>query len=130
MRVRMKTQIGGYRDLQPWPAPGGTIDVPDPEGRDLIAAGYAEATEPESAAAAPADEADLTTKSHRELVALAKAAGLKANGSADALRERLAAHLQEQADADHDESDPAGDDASPAAEDGDDAAAASHDDAA
>lgn len=42
MLVRMKTKIGGYRNGAEWPNRGGTLDVPDNEGRDLVAAGYAE----------------------------------------------------------------------------------------
>lgn len=41
MLVRMKTRIGGYRDGEPWPAPGGTIDVPAHEAHSLISNGYA-----------------------------------------------------------------------------------------
>lgn len=41
MLVRMKTRIGGYRNGEPWPAPGGTIDVPAHEAHGLIANGYA-----------------------------------------------------------------------------------------
>lgn len=46
MQVTMRIAIGGYRNGQEWPAPGGTIDVPDHEAADLIANGYAVATEP------------------------------------------------------------------------------------
>lgn len=59
MRVTMKTRIGGYRNGQEWPAPGGHIDVPDHEGRDLIAAGYAEAAEVPTIDIARARKADL-----------------------------------------------------------------------
>lgn len=41
MLVRMKTRIGGYRNGEPWPAPGETIDVPAHEAHGLIANGYA-----------------------------------------------------------------------------------------
>lgn len=47
MRVRMKTHISGFRDGEPWPEIGGTIDVPEHEAADLAAAGYAEAVDPE-----------------------------------------------------------------------------------
>lgn len=43
MRVRMKQGIGGYRNGEPWPPIGGTIDVPAHEANDLIVAGYAAA---------------------------------------------------------------------------------------
>lgn len=42
MRVRMTTKIGGFRNGEEWPDKGAVIEVPDHEGRDLIAAGYAE----------------------------------------------------------------------------------------
>ncbi len=42
MLITMKTQISGTRDGADWPAPGGTIDVPDGEAADLIAGGLAE----------------------------------------------------------------------------------------
>ena len=41
MLVRMKTRIGGYRNGESWPAPGGTIDLPAHEAHGLIANGYA-----------------------------------------------------------------------------------------
>lgn len=42
MLVRMKTQIGGYRDSEEWPGIGETIELPDGEADRMIAAGYAE----------------------------------------------------------------------------------------
>lgn len=42
MIVKMKTQIGGYRNEQPWPPAGGMIELPDHEAADMIANGYAE----------------------------------------------------------------------------------------
>ena len=41
MRVQMNVKIGGYRNEAEWPEVGGVIEVPDHEGRDLIAVGYA-----------------------------------------------------------------------------------------
>lgn len=38
----MLVQIAGTRDNAEWPAPGGEIVVPDSEGADLCAAGFAE----------------------------------------------------------------------------------------
>jgi hypothetical protein len=43
VRVRMKQRIGGYRNGEPWPEPGASIDVPDHEADDLITQGYAAA---------------------------------------------------------------------------------------
>jgi hypothetical protein len=42
----MTTHITGYRNGEPWPPAGGTVDLPDHEAADLIAAGYAEADTP------------------------------------------------------------------------------------
>lgn len=50
MLIAMKVQISGTRDGADWPAPGGTIDLPDDEATQLIGLGLAEA--------APAPEAD------------------------------------------------------------------------
>lgn len=46
MRVTMRTNITGYRNGAPWPAPGESIDLPDSEAAGLVANGYAkEATD-------------------------------------------------------------------------------------
>jgi hypothetical protein len=45
MLVTMRTQISGTRDGERWPPPGETIEVPDPEGFDLIRADLAEQAE-------------------------------------------------------------------------------------
>lgn len=42
MKVRMKVTISGTRDGLDWPAAGGELVVPDAEGADLCAAGYAD----------------------------------------------------------------------------------------
>lgn len=42
MRVRMKTDVSGSRDGQPWPRRGETFEVSDAEGADLCASGMAE----------------------------------------------------------------------------------------
>jgi len=41
MRVQMRIQIGGYRDGEAWPPPGGVVKLTDQEAADLIASGYA-----------------------------------------------------------------------------------------
>lgn len=60
MRVRMKVYIGGFRDLEPWPAAGGEIDVTEQEAADLVVAGYAEIVDdqPEEAPDATPSEDD------------------------------------------------------------------------
>lgn len=40
MRVQMKQRIGGNRNGEAWPDVGETIDLPDHEAADMIAAGY------------------------------------------------------------------------------------------
>ncbi|MFD4259961.1 hypothetical protein ACFWR9_20670 [Streptomyces sp. NPDC058534] len=42
MRVRMKATISGTRDGKPWPEHGGSVDLPDDEGKHMVAAGLAE----------------------------------------------------------------------------------------
>ncbi|MGW4886911.1 hypothetical protein [Streptomyces murinus] len=42
MKIRMKTDVSGSRDGQPWPRRGSTLEVPDAEGADLCKAGIAE----------------------------------------------------------------------------------------
>lgn len=41
MRVRMKVDVSGDRNGQPWPRRGGEIDLPDGEATSLCAAGLA-----------------------------------------------------------------------------------------
>lgn len=50
MKIRMRVALSGLRDGQTWPARGGEIVVPDAEGAELCAQGYAE---PVAAPAAP-----------------------------------------------------------------------------
>lgn len=40
--VKMSRRIGGYRNGEPWPAKGDTLEVTPTEAIDLVAAGYAE----------------------------------------------------------------------------------------
>ncbi len=42
MKIRMIAALSGLRDGVAWPAPGGEIVVPDAEGAELCANGYAE----------------------------------------------------------------------------------------
>lgn len=63
MLVRMLTTIGGHRNGVEWPRRGETLDVPDHEAADLIAARYAAPAREEIIADAPHDPApvdDLT----------------------------------------------------------------------
>lgn len=41
MRIRMKADVSGSRNGQPWPGRGQTLEVSDAEGADLCAAGIA-----------------------------------------------------------------------------------------
>lgn len=107
MEVRMKTHIGGYRNGEPWPAIGGTIDVDDREAAELVAQRYAEylvppneehdASETAEPDGDPADEPDGDPEadddasetaepddydglSHADLVATAEARGVTIDG--------------------------------------------------
>ncbi|MEV7755630.1 hypothetical protein [Streptomyces griseofuscus] len=42
MKIRMKTDVSGSRNGEPWPGRGSTLEVPDAEGADLCKAGIAE----------------------------------------------------------------------------------------
>lgn len=57
MKVTMRVRISGTRDGVDWPGIGESIDVPDAEGADLCAQGYAVpagAPQPEDARASEA----------------------------------------------------------------------------
>lgn len=62
MRIRMKVSVSGTRNGEPWPAKGGTVELPQDEAKNLVAIGLAveaddeESGEPaEENAQAPAD---------------------------------------------------------------------------
>lgn len=42
MLIEMLIQIDGYREGEPWPTPGDTLDVPDDEAAALIGCRYAQ----------------------------------------------------------------------------------------
>lgn len=59
MLIRMKTNITGYRNGEPWPGPGELLECSDSEAADLIANGYAAATDSEETDAdATADDSE------------------------------------------------------------------------
>lgn len=64
MRVRMKVEITGTRDGQPWPLRGEEIDVPDEEGRDLCNSGIAEPVKEDKTEKATAPKAETRGSSH------------------------------------------------------------------
>ena len=59
MRVVMAVGITGTRDGVDWPAVGESVDLPESEARDLIAAGHAReaSVKPETATAAKPETA-------------------------------------------------------------------------
>ena len=57
MRVQMQIHITGYRDGEPWPPVGGTVDVPEREALELISQGYAKAVEDGPVVEAVGDDA-------------------------------------------------------------------------
>lgn len=65
MRVRMLIQISGTRNGQPWPAKGGTVDLPDAEAKHLCESGIAEAvkTPKKTESATTNDAPETATKS-------------------------------------------------------------------
>lgn len=69
MKVRMKVDVSGSRNGQPWPARGGVVDVPNDEGVHLCSVGMAEPvaeeSEPETATAPDAPE-NADAPSHEE----------------------------------------------------------------
>ena len=69
MNIRLTAQISGMRDGQPWPAPGGLIDVPEDEANSLIAIGMAKADKPaapvEETATAPTAEVETAVRKPR-----------------------------------------------------------------
>lgn len=71
MRVTMRVAITGTRNGQPWPGAGGTIDVPEAEASDLIAAGLAVAAEKPVAqkATAPSGEKATAKRAARKATA-------------------------------------------------------------
>ena len=52
MKVRMIVEISGTRDGEEWPKRGESIDLPDAEAADYIAAGLCEADNPPAPAPA------------------------------------------------------------------------------
>lgn len=64
--VQMTKNITGYRNLEPWPAPGGTIEVPDHEAEDLINAGLARIPEENADAIDPGHADDEATEDSDE----------------------------------------------------------------
>lgn len=62
MRIRMKVEMSGTRNSQPWPKVGGEIDLPDDEAVSYCAAGLAEpATEvAEVETTTPAEDSEKT----------------------------------------------------------------------
>lgn len=63
MKIRMKVYISGTRDGQDWPAVGEEIEVPDEEGADLCAAGFAEPVAKRAKVEKAVDETPAETRS-------------------------------------------------------------------
>ena len=66
MKIRMKADVSGSRNGEPWPPRGSTLELPDEEGASLCAAGIAEpVSEDKVEKAVPAEDAEkrgLTTE--------------------------------------------------------------------
>lgn len=71
MKIRMKVDISGTRNGEPWPAKGEIIDLPADEAQSLIDGNMAETiakTKTETAAVEPAEETAVvkrTTKARK-----------------------------------------------------------------
>lgn len=98
MRVRMRDQISGTRNGEPWPPPGAEIDLPDAEAVKYCANGLAapvgdKDTGVETAVVDTPAETRDDSDDVDALRAQAKAAGVKVDKrwGADRLREALAA---------------------------------------
>jgi len=90
VKIRMKADISGSRNGQPWPRRGGTVEVPDAEGADLCAAGLAEPVAQKTArveTAAPADD----SQQRQEAAAEQQQSGPVTSESAPALAKKPAA---------------------------------------
>ena len=61
MKLKLTVDISGSRNGLPWPPRGEVVDLPEPEARDMIAAGQGEAVAAKAAKApAPTPEPDPT----------------------------------------------------------------------
>lgn len=54
MKIRMRVEISGHRNLKPWPKAGETIDLPEAEAAQLCASGMAETVKGNTEKAVPA----------------------------------------------------------------------------
>jgi len=95
MRVRMRDQISGTRNGEPWPPPGGEIDLPDVEAVKYCANRLAEpVVVPDADVEKAIISEPVETRNDLEaLQAEAKAAGVKVDKrwGADRLRDEIAA---------------------------------------
>lgn len=92
MLVRMKTDISGLRDGKAWPPRGYTVELPEEEARDLIAADNAVEVDPSEVPVETAAE-DTKPKQTRAsgLTKASVAAGVEAAAVADAPKTERAA---------------------------------------
>jgi hypothetical protein len=71
MKIRMKVEMSGTRNGQPWPVRGEVADLPTAEAAHLVASGIAdEVVEPEPVETAVAPSAETTTAPAPETVAV------------------------------------------------------------
>jgi hypothetical protein len=75
--VRMRTDVSGLRNGQPWPPRGGTVELPDDEAAQMCAAGTAEPVhDPESGVErAVVDDVDAHVERREALVDAPKKRG-------------------------------------------------------
>lgn len=62
MKIRMKIEVSGTRDGQPWPERGETVEVSDGEGAQLCAGGLADPVRDEKVETAVPSKEDVETR--------------------------------------------------------------------
>lgn len=67
MRVTMRTTFTGFRNGEPWPAAGETIDVTDHEAASLISNGYAKEAIDEAATEHDDTQADVDSDAQADV---------------------------------------------------------------
>jgi len=62
MKIKLKVTLSGTRDGIEWPPVGGSVDLPEAEAAQMIAAGLASAVAPAPIETATADTSTVETR--------------------------------------------------------------------
>jgi len=62
MKIKLKVTLSGTRDGIEWPPVGGSVDLPEAEAAQMIAAGLASAVAPAPIETATADTSKVETR--------------------------------------------------------------------